>query len=370
MPSRSRTSKGRRGGARRGKAHAKAIAGNAFLALLGEIRGDIDARLGGFLDAKVDAAREHGPEVVEMVAAIHDLCMRGGKRLRPGLLVAGYRATDASAPLEPALDAALALELMQAYFLIHDDWMDRDSVRRGGPAVHAALAERFRSQRIGHASGILAGDYAAALSIEALARAATKPEKAVAVFASFAAMQLDAVTGQQIDLLGNARDVEATYLLKTGSYTVRGPLRIGAQLAGAPPRVLTALDRFAMPMGVAFQLRDDLLSAFGDPSETGKPFGSDLKSGKRTALYLAALKRAKGRDHRVLKSVAGNAKASDAQVRRAVEVLERSGARAAIEARIDELVTSGLAGLGQGRITTVGRELLEGAARALTARVN
>lgn len=369
MPSRTGTSSGRRGrGRRSNRPHAKAIAGNPFTALLGEIKTDIDARLGGFLDAKLDAARAAGPEVVEMVSATRDLCLRGGKRLRPALLVAGYRSASASADLEPALDAGVALELLQAYFLIHDDWMDRDNVRRGGPAVHALLAKRFRSQRIGHASGILAGDYAAAMAAEALSRVDMKPAHASRVFANFARMQLDAVTGQQLDLIGRARDVEKTYELKTGSYTVRGPLRVGALLAGAPPRVITTLDRYALPIGVAFQMRDDILSAFGDPKQTGKPFGSDLKSGKRTALLLAALRRAKGPDHRALKSVVGNARATDAQVRRAVAVLERSGARRVIEARIDELLGHALVALEAGRITPEGKGLLVGAARALTAR--
>lgn len=369
MPSRTGSSSGRRGrGGRSGRSHAKAIPGNPFVAMLEEIRQDINARLGGFLDAKLDAAEPYGAEVLEMVSATRDLCLRGGKRLRPALLVAGYRAASATAELEPALDAGVALELLQAYFLIHDDWMDRDTVRRGGPAVHALLAKRFRSQRIGHASGILAGDYAAALAAEALSRVDIKPAYAPRVFSNFARMQLDAVTGQQLDLIGRARDVEKTYELKTGSYTVRGPLRVGALMAGASPRVITTLDRFALPIGVAFQMRDDLLSAFGDPSQTGKPFGSDLKSGKRTALLLAALRRARGRDHRTLKSVVGNARATDAQIRRAVDVLERSGARQVIEERIDELYASALVALRARRITPEGKELLVGAARALTAR--
>jgi geranylgeranyl diphosphate synthase, type I len=341
---------------------------NPFLALLPTIKNDVDARLHGFLDAALDAARVHGSEVVEMVSAIVDLCVRGGKRLRPALLVTGYRAASSSAELEPALDAGVAIELLQAYFLIHDDWMDRDSVRRGGPTVHEHLAKRFHSQRLGNASAILAGDYAIALAMEALSRVDADAGRTGRVFACFAQMQLDAVSGQQLDLLGRARDVEAAYALKTGSYTVRGPLRLGALLAAGSPRVLTALDRYALPIGIAFQLRDDLLSAFGDPKSTGKPFGSDLRRGKRTVLLRTALRRARGRDHRLLERVVGNAGASDEDVLRAVEVLERSGARRIVEARIDELVERALAGLHTGRITPEGLGLLEGAASALTAR--
>jgi geranylgeranyl diphosphate synthase, type I len=338
------------------------------VAVLSAVKQDVDARLQGFLDARLDAVRTHGDDVVTMVDAIRDLCMRGGKRTRPALLVVGYRATNASATLEPALDAGVAVELLHAYFLIHDDWMDRDLVRRGGPAVHALLGKRFRSQRLGDMSGILAGDYAAALATEAISRVDIAGNRLARVLGCFAQMQSDAVIGQQLDVLAKPKDVERAYELKTGSYTVRGPLRLGALLAGASPRILTALDRFALPVGVAYQLRDDLLNVFGDPKRTGKPFGGDLKSGKRTPLVLEALKRARGRDHRILSGVLGNPRASNAQIGRAVEVIERCGARAAIEARIDELASSSLVALRAGGLSPEATALLEGAARALSQR--
>lgn len=370
MPSRSGTSRGDARGRRGRGSHAKPLASNPFVALLEEVRGDVDRRLERFLDGRLAEVGRHGPEVVAMVSAIRDLVLRGGKRLRPALLATGYRATSATLPLEPALGAGVAVELLQAYFLIHDDWMDQDDVRRGGPAVHALLAKRFRSRRLGHASGILAGDYAAALATLALATVDAPPSAAQQVFAAFARMQLDAVTGQQLDLIGQTRDIEAAYTLKTSSYTVRGPLCLGALLAGATPRKLAVLERYALPIGVAFQLRDDLLSAFGDPEETGKPFGSDLKSGKRTVLLTTALERTRGRAHRMLASVVGNPRATEAELRRAVSELERSGARSAVEERIDALRDQAVAALHGARLSRDGHALLEGAARAMTERTS
>ncbi|HEY4159371.1 MAG TPA: polyprenyl synthetase family protein [Polyangiaceae bacterium] len=346
---------------------AKSLPQNPFFALLPTVQTEIELRLRGFLETRLDVARRHGPEVLEMVSAVRDLCLRGGKRFRPALLVAGYRAASEKAELEPALDAGVALELLQAYLLIHDDWMDGDLVRRGGPAVHAQLAKRFRSVHKGHASGILAGDYAAAVALEALSQVEMKPSAALSAMACFAEMQLDAIAGQQLDLIGGEYDVELAYQLKTGSYTVRGPLRLGAILAAASPRTLRALDRFALPIGVAFQLRDDLLSAFGDPKQTGKPLGNDLRAGKRTALLVAGLKGARGKDLRALKFAVGNPSATDAQVRAALAVLESSGAKAAIEARVDELSVAALRELKSG-VTRQGALLLAGAAEALTAR--
>src|SRR5688572_13500038 len=127
MPSKTGTSATGDGGSRRPRrAKAKAMAKNPFAALSSAVRRDIDARLSGFLDAKLEAARHYGDGVTTMVTALRDLCVRGGKRTRPALLVAGYRAASSGAKLEPALDAGIALELLHAYFLIHDDWMDGD----------------------------------------------------------------------------------------------------------------------------------------------------------------------------------------------------------------------------------------------------
>jgi geranylgeranyl diphosphate synthase type I len=350
-----------------GRKGAKPLKENPFSALLGAVQGELDLRLRGFLETRLDVARRHGPEVVEMVSAVRDLVLRGGKRLRPALLVAGYRAASERAPLEPALDAGVALELLQAYLLIHDDWMDGDLVRRGGPAVHAHLAKHFRSEHKGHASGILAGDYASAVALEALSQVDMKPAAALAAMACFAEMQLDAIAGQQLDLIGGDYDVELAYQLKTGSYTVRGPLRLGAILASASPATLRALDRFALPIGVAFQLRDDLLSAFGEPKTTGKPLGNDLRAGKRTALLAAGLRLAKGKELRALKRVVGNAQGTDVEVSEALAVLESSGARAVVEARVSELTAAGLRELKRG-VSKQGALLLVGATDALTAR--
>lgn len=338
-----------------------------FLELAGKVQLEVEARLATVLDAELESAARVAPEVCDMVGALADLCRRGGKRLRPTLLAAGALAANARAKLDAAYAAGVALELLQAYFLIHDDWMDGDSVRRGGPSVHMALAQRFEDRHTGEAAAILAGDYAVALATQVLASVAVPAKVHAQLFSSFARMQRSAVLGQQIDIVARASDVEQAYALKTGSYTVQGPLELGALLAGGSQTTLTALARYARPLGVAFQLRDDLLGAFGEPRETGKPFGNDIKAGKRTALLLKALARARGPDRRLLSRVVGNANAADADVTAVLAVFERTGARAEIEARVEELADEALGALGRG-ITPHGRELLTGAVVALTQR--
>jgi geranylgeranyl diphosphate synthase type I len=352
---------------RRPPGAAKAIAPNPFLALLPRIKGDVDERLEVFFEEKLKAVATQGNEVTAMLASIMRLALRGGKRIRPALLYLGYRVASPRGSADVALRAGLALELLHTYLLVHDDWMDGDALRRGGTTVHAELARRFGDAHRGAAMAVLAGDYAAALSSEVLASVPIPRDRTAAVLECYARMQVDVVAGQVLDVAGRGYDPELAYGLKTGSYTVRGPLRMGALLAGAPPAVLRALERFAMPAGVAFQLADDLLSAFGSTATTGKTLGNDLRAGKRTPLALVGLKRAKGRDLRVLKQVYGKSNASDAAVKKALAVLEAVGARRVVEERIDELVRSALEGLGTA-VPREGRELLEGAALALTAR--
>lgn len=340
---------------------------NPFLKLLEAVQPDVERRLASFLDARLAAARSLGPEVQALSGEIRRLTLLGGKRLRPALVVAGFRMATQRAALRPALDAGVALELLHTYFLIHDDWMDGDRVRRGGPAVHVALAKRFGSEQKGAASAILAGDYAVGLACDALSRVAAPPERLCRAFSAFAEMQLGAVAGQQLDVVGSGRDVELAYALKTGSYTVEGPLRLGALLGGARPAMLAALSRYARPAGVAFQLRDDLLSLFGDPVKTGKPLAGDLVSGKHTLLLRLALERAKGGDLRAIRRVLGNPRAKTSELRAALKAVGATGAPEQVEQRIRELSALALDQLGRG-VGPAGRALLIGATEALSLR--
>jgi len=364
MPLRTKSSRRAR---QRRPGQAKAIPPNPFVALLSTVQKDIDQRLEAFFADQLERIAPHGREVTAMVASLARLSLRGGKRLRPALIVAGFRVVQPEGDIEPALEAGIAVELLHTYLLVHDDWMDGDALRRGGPSVHTELAKRFKDEHRGHASAILAGDFAAGLALEVLARVVAPAARGTALFQTFAEMQQHAILGQQLDVAAIDHDPEDAYALKTGSYTVRGPLRLGALLAGAKPAALKALDGFAGPVGIAFQLADDLLSAFGNSGATGKELGNDIRAGKRTPLALEALRRARGRDRRHLLQAFGKARATEAELERALDVLGRTGARKRTEMRIEELTAEGLAALRTG-VSRRGRELLEGAALALTAR--
>jgi geranylgeranyl diphosphate synthase type I len=351
----------------------KKLHSNPFLALLGTLKPEVNARLAGFLDAKLDAATRRAPSLRHVLHELVSLCQRGGKRTRPALVVVGQLAARDSKDLASeewggALDVGVALELLHAYFLIHDDWMDRDEVRRGAPTVHTALTRRLGSPHLGAAVAVLAGDYAAGLALEALCRVDTSPDKLSRLMLCFADMQQAAVLGQKLDVLAAQDTVETTYQLKTASYSVQGPLLMGAHLAGASGEVCRALERLAIPTGVAFQLRDDLLNAFGDSKTTGKPVGSDVQEGKRTLLAQIALRRLTGKEKKEFLAVYGNAKATKKQVARAVRLLESCGARAVTEQRLQTLLSDAQSVIDGAPFTNKGKQLLRGAVEYLIRR--
>src|SRR3954451_23061222 len=205
MPPRSQSSAISRGrAAGTGRRAAPAANDNPFLSLLEQVRKDVDARLEKVFAKKLADARALGPDVVALVGSLGDLTMRGGKRFRPALLFAAFRAVDERASEAIPLEAGVALELFEPYLLVQYDWMDRDDVRRGGPAVHAMLARHYGSRTLGDAAAMLAGDYAAALALEALAGIEAPPDRVGRAVALFAQIQQDAIRGQQIDLGGRS----------------------------------------------------------------------------------------------------------------------------------------------------------------------
>jgi geranylgeranyl diphosphate synthase type I len=340
---------------------------NPFLALVASVQRRAEPRMKRVLSERLRAGRRQGPEVEAMLAALSDLALRGGKRLRPGFVAAGLRAADERADLEPAVELGVALEFLHTYLLIHDDWMDGDALRRGGPTVHELLARSFRDRALGEKSAILAGDYAMGLALELAASGAARHPAQAALLAAFTRMHNDAIFGQQLDIGAKQPDPEKVYALKTASYTVGGTLVIGALLGGGKASLLAVIERFSLPAGIAFQHQDDLIGAFGRPEVTGKPRGADLSAGKYTLLVKFGLELARGPGRARLKKVLGKA-ASRADVERALAVLEDSGARTAVEARIAELVRQARRALRDKGISAEGRTLLDGAVVALAER--
>jgi geranylgeranyl diphosphate synthase type I len=346
---------------------------SAFIRYAERARPKIEAALDAWLLAKVPETAKLSPEARAPIEATFDLARRGGKRLRAVLVTAAYESFRGEGGGDTVLLAAVAMEVLQVYLLIHDDWMDGDEIRRGGPSVPAMMRARFPERGLAEASAILAGDYAAGLALDALLSVPCSPERVFLATRELARVEKDVVAGQLLDVHASHApsrasrdgDVEVIHSLKTASYTVRAPVLIGARLAGAGEEACQALEDYAEPLGVAFQLRDDILGTFGETKTTGKPALSDLRSGKRTAL-LAEVARDPGAEE-LLRAV-GDPDAPPAKLDAVAAYLVSSGARARVEARMETLLGKARSALESPSIPEAARLLLLGAIPALAHR--
>ena len=296
-----------------------------------------------------------------------ELTLRGGKRVRPALAYHAAYCFDHGLGDECLLDAALSVELLQTYLLIHDDVMDEDGERRGGPSVHVAMTRQTGSEPRGRSLAILAGDLGCAMAQELLVATTLPKERAIAAMRELVRMQWEVIQGQLLDVVGGAPPA-VVQDAKTASYTTRGPVRLGAALAGADASATACLERYGTPLGQAFQLRDDLLGVFGKAASLGKPVGADIRAGKRTALVEEALAEADESQRAVLSSTLGDAAASDEDVAAACRVIEETGARRRTEALIDQLTTEALAVIADCGLREEGLSFLRGVALLLADR--
>jgi geranylgeranyl diphosphate synthase type I len=344
---------------------------DAFDALLADVRTLVDARLAAWLGRKTASAAAISAEAAAAADAVARLALRGGKRMRAGLVAASYVACgEKGVAWRHVEHAMLAVELLQTYLLVHDDWMDDDDVRRGGPSVHVQLRERLGSARLGDAAAVLAGDLACGWAQEALLESPLPAARVLRAAQAFGRIQEEVVIGQLAEMRAlpdaAAPTVEQIHAMKTASYTVTGPLALGACLAGADDARVAELGRYGRPLGIAFQLRDDLLGVFGDPTATGKPIWSDIRQGKRTAL-VAEMRGAA--EAALLARVLGDPRAADADIEAVVHAMETCGARARVEARVLELCGEAQRALEAIPLPTAeGRAWLGDAIRALAER--
>ena len=340
------------------------------------LRERVEKHLAEFLSARLAHAPDAGLDRVLLVPVI-DLLLRDGKRLRPAFCYWGWRGAGGR-DCDEAISAATSLELLHGCALIHDDVMDGSVLRRGSRAVHSELAAQHEARgwrgpgdRFGVAGAVIAGDLCLVWADEMLRASGLPPSSLTRAGPVFDEMRAETIRGQYLDLITQAEgalrveDAIAVAEAKTAASTTVGPLRFGAMLAGAGEDLLRSYTDYARPLGVAFQLRDDLLGAFGDPGATGKPSGDDLRDGKCTLLLTETRRRygdTAGR--RMDRLLAEGTEDAVAELR---EMVERSGARTFVEAEVTRLGVAALAALERAPLVEESaRAILRGLALAVT----
>ena len=343
-------------------------------------RAGVQKALDGFLDEQAARLAPLGEDAARLMAEAR-VSVSGGKRFRAAFCYWGHRAVAVPEDEEALVRACAALELLHASALVHDDYMDASDTRRGRPAAHRTFGAEHRAdewrgdpEQYGAAAAILLGDLLLGWSDELLRRCGLPWDRVGPALDLFDQCRSEVIAGQFLDVSVQARgraDVDTAMTVlryKSAKYSIERPLHIGATLAGAAPEALAALSSFGLPLGEAFQLRDDLLGVFGDPATTGKPAGDDLIEGKRTVLVALALDAASPADAGRLDAALGRPLARD-EIEELRGIIDGSGAHAQVEQVIEELARRAVAALDVAEIDEGAREVLRGLASAATQRV-
>ncbi|WP_144018544.1 polyprenyl synthetase family protein [Demequina sp. NBRC 110051] len=344
-----------------------------------------DHEIASVLAALSGPVTETVPAATEMLTPLKRYA-NGGKRLRALLLLASHRA-HRGVEEEAAVSLAAALEFFQTAALIHDDVLDGSDTRRGGPAAHRAIAHLHAergwdgsSDEFGAAGAVLAGDLALMACQRAVGRACARLGARGEQLAAFFSDMTDLVTaGQYADMRAAAQplsslgdqgdDIETVMRAKTASYSAEYPLALGAAVAGADPASMGALQAAGRDLGIAFQLRDDILGLVGTPATTGKPAGDDIREGKRTALVWHAWRHGGDATRTALASTMGRREATDTEVAAAVDAVVATGALDAAERRIESLTSSARGALAARDLDPQGTRLLDDLITTVVDRV-
>lgn len=280
-----------------------------FKEKLSEFKDALDKKLKAYFDKKIQESEAVNNETTQLLEKIADLTLRGGKRIRAALLYYSYLG-HGGRKKEEALSASMSVELSETYMLIHDDIIDRDTLRRGGQTIHDFYEKRPNGvadkRHYGTSIALIAGNMACAMSNEILLERNLKPKLVKDAVLELNKTYLQVGFGQLLDFVkASSSDVTESEIIqihryKTAPYTFEGPIKIGAILAGAKSGRINDIDKYAVDLGIAYQLQDDILGIFGTEIKLGKPLASDFREGKKTLLLLDALSKSDERQREVL----------------------------------------------------------------------
>lgn len=317
-------------------------------AALSSVVGPVEERLRSLLDTEIRQWADIDPDLALPLQSLRDFVLGGGKRLRPAFCHWAFIGAGGEADAASVVDTGAALELLHAFALIHDDIMDGSETRRGARTVHTQFVDTHtdgawngESRRFGEGVAILIGDLAEVFADRLMI------DTPAAAFGAWSQLKIEVNIGQYLDVLGAARggtDLETSRRIahyKSGKYTIERPLHVGVALVDRLEEFRDRLSAYGSPLGEAFQLRDDILGAFGDEDRTGKPVGDDLREGKPTPMLAIARANATPDQRRLLERV-GDLDLSEEEIRALQAVVIDTGAREEIEQTISRLTDAAI----------------------------
>jgi geranylgeranyl diphosphate synthase type I len=348
------------------------------------VREQVQAALATYLAQARSHLTTIGSQLTPVCDGLEEFVLDGGKRLRPLFAYAGHKA--AGKPVGPAeIKAFASLELLQACALIHDDLMDASDTRRGKPAIHRRFENLHQeqalaglSEQFGAAAAILLGDLALVQSDQMLHTSGITSDQLLDALVVHDEMRIELMAGQYLDVREageKSHNVERSLRIarfKSGKYSIERPLHLGATIALRDVSVRTPLtwrlSEYGLPLGEAFQLRDDLLGIFGNPAVTGKPAGDDLREGKRTVLMAMAMERTTDAGRGELATYLGKPDLSTEIVQKLCDIITECGAVESVEGLIEKLTFDALKAAQSEEIAAEAHELLSALATSATSR--
>ncbi len=340
----------------------------------------LDKRLGAYFAKKLREMKKWSPSARDAAKSIRDMTLAGGKRLRAGFMYWGYRAAGGR-EASKIIEASMSIELTHIFLLIHDDVIDRDDFRHGIRAIHKKyenLARRYYRKiepvHFGNSMAIIVGDMAAAFGNEIIFNSAFPSDNVRKALTKLQEIVRFTVSGEILDIVLEARgtasekEILNVHENKTAKYTVEGPLHLGALLAGANGGQLKALSSYAVPVGIAFQIQDDILGMFGDEKKLGKPVCSDLRDGKQTLLVAKALEFGSRADRNNIKKLLGKRDVSRGEIEFFRNVVRNTGSLAYSQRLAENLVERGKREILSSGLEKSSKEFLAGIADYIVKR--
>ncbi len=313
-------------------------------------KGDIDREIASRLDEVIENARDIDPFFVDMMKYFKKTILAGGKRIRPIMMCLGYKAVGGK-DYDKIIKTSVSIELIHAFLLIHDDVIDRDNLRRGKKTIHARYRDynkRFlhnnNATHFGESVAIVLGDFIYSLGNQVLFESDFEADKIVKALSKLQSIVGLTCVGEMQDVYmeykNKATDKEILdmYENKTAKYTFEGPLHLGATLAGGDDIFCNQLSDYAIPLGIAFQIRDDVLGIFGNEKKTGKSAQSDILEGKKTFMVNCAYRNATHDQKRILDYSLGNKDITTKEIKEFRDVIIDTGARDEVENYIQKLL--------------------------------
>lgn len=344
------------------------------------IRDEINQALAQFIKNENRDLARIGSDLDPVSEHLEKFLLDSGKRLRPIFAYIGFLGA-AKNPTREMVTAFASLELVHVCALIHDDVMDGSDTRRGAPAIHRSFEQLHRDKKLsgsaeqfGLSAAILLGDLALIWSDQMLHNAGLSDQQLINGLKIYDEMRVELMAGQYLDVYEQAlasQSVERALKVarfKSGKYTIERPLHFGAAIAGSHPSLEKLYSDYGIPLGEAFQLRDDLLGVFGDSTETGKPSGDDLREGKRTVLMAIASEKADKPERELFDKYIGDPNLTADQISQLQAAITRTGAVDLVEKMITEFTNQALNALTHSGLSPVGKNLLTAMASIATKR--